>query len=660
MQIILSMIPMFSFVTVVIVGCGKTSSGLALAKDRYVIWLEVPPGISVKSACMMSIDQWNSSIPFQSVTQVYNATHVEIVARLIMLTNLLRHYGKQVFTPLHWLLYLRSSEANHHINDLREKLQLSVSEVHQVLFTSTIIGKILQEVFPEEASDPSYPFVLVDELQLLASYTPISNVDPSDPLKRLSVMKLFVEAVQTTSLAAFWCSSSSVVVPIGDIRASNIAKLFTNQREFKIMGKFEYITREQVKHYLETIFVISEDITRSAFFNYLCYMLQGRARVLTAFVEYLLIPDNMIKSHHALSNEALDEAFKEFKTQYIEQKIWTEITALSRLANSDICLDHESQGLLWCYSMFEHFDAAKVGQQYPMERFNSLAFTNSIEKVISYGKETYRFTYTFGEPLLQQALLATVIHNPRIATKGIHAFLNASVSAVTTGVNLDFVVAFSLLIKYYCRGGGNDSDVDQSLLSILCRGTRWEKEYSHYELNISHIVGTSSVQDQEEWFRKLMTNPEDNTFSLLPGVPVKSILVLPSTLSGADVILVAMKKEITDAYSGDDANASFLIVQFCCASYSKNVTMKKHNDQLSKSNEQFEHLKQPSQYAKKYMKLATENAHRIEYLPVLVEIPGNNNIEEGHDFILLTEKSEKAQWLFGIDVIATLTKKASK
>jgi hypothetical protein len=66
--------------------------------------------------------------------------------------------------------------------------------------------------------------------------------------------------------------------------------------------------------------------------------------------------------------------------------------------------------------------------------------------------------------------------------------------------------------------------------------------YKDYQLTVKRIVAVNA-EEQLEWFKLVNKDVMAIDFSLMPGIPVRDILILPSTFSGADVIGVATPPE---------------------------------------------------------------------------------------------------------------------
>lgn len=122
-------------------------------------------------------------------------------------------------------------------------------------------------------------------------------------------------------------------------------------------------------------------------------------------------------------------------------------------------------------------------------------------------------------------MLTYARNNPHIADLGICGLLQSALTGPALGEYLDFAVTLTMLYK------------GSVILRDLLNGTSFQ-QYSHYKLSLRRVVSTSSADHQLEWFRRVSSNPEDCEYSLLPGVPVKNIAILPNALSGADAICV--------------------------------------------------------------------------------------------------------------------------
>jgi hypothetical protein len=80
-----------------------------------------------------------------------------------------------------------------------------------------------------------------------------------------------------------------------------------------------------------------------------------------------------------------------------------------------------------------------------------------------------------------------------------------------------------------------------SVLEKVCHDTQFVM-YAGCQMDINRVVFISTVEHQLEWLKCVISSPDDCSFSLLPGVPVKNIVLLPSVSSGVDFICIATAK----------------------------------------------------------------------------------------------------------------------
>jgi hypothetical protein len=167
----------------------------------------------------------------------------------------------------------------------------------------------------------------------------------------------------------------------------------------------------------------------------------------------------------------------------------------------------------------------------------------------------------------------------------------------------------------------------------------------------------------------VLDDPDDCNFSLLPGVPVKKIiLLLPSVLSGADGICVALPSDqqqsaehpVTATRKRKDSSVKqkpdVVFVHICCATYDGGVTREKHASQLLKSGDQFSQVSEKKcKAAKRYKQVAQKFAEEYDVIPVLVEIPGNDNIDPTKDKgVVMVTDAHKGLELLSQDAIDVL------
>jgi hypothetical protein len=449
-------------------------------------------------------------------------------------------------------------------------------------------------------------------------------------------------------------SGTRMGISIATSEHSGIAKLYTG-KELGVLGRYHYITSDEAERYLTTILDLSlDDQDSQLLLKTLSYSLQGRARMLTGFIGHLLTPtwgiyeNPAFTNNGALSASVLKHCFDDYLTRHVHHKIEEELLRL----HCEKLLTYQDIGLLWCFSMIYNTDVSK--QPECMQRKTSLLFTRSVDYAeetykaeedgleVTKTRTSYRFDYVYGEPMIQQALLRFVRNNPFVADLGITEMLRSvELCGPAHGEYHDFAVALTLL-----------TNRSKGLVSNLIAGhsnTRF-RDFEGYCLEIDHIVRTRTATQQLEWFTKITANPNDDTFSLLPGVPVRTIAILPNVLSGADVICGAtLPEDVVDHGASSSTLTTggkrkrelppLLFLQFCCATYDGT-----------------EHQEQALEY-KPFMKVLKDHG-QIDYLLVLVEMPQNDTTDEDANFVLV-KQIRKGNLLFCDELMNVLTRKES-
>jgi hypothetical protein len=279
-------------------------------------------------------------------------------------------------------------------------------------------------------------------------------------------------------------------------------------------------------------------------------------------------------------------------------KLRIELESLSE-RQDDWQLHSQAEGLLWCHTMLNYnTDQSTMPDtvREAMKRFNTIPFTSSGETYLKSWRPYYRFNYNFNEPLLQQALCDRMMNSLDIARHGIKSFLSMDTNVRPS---LDAIAVLSLFANHHTNEVREPYE-QHSVWRALWKGTKWERHYAKYDFQVSHIVRTDRNEDQLEWFRKLLEDPKDTTFSLLPEVPVSEIAVLLSSNDCVDVVLMAAHKS--------QQKAALKIVQFQPA----RLDGKTVNDvkRFGVSPNKFHQAKQ-------WIKLAKNECHRaVDIVPI--------------------------------------------
>jgi hypothetical protein len=648
-------------------GCGKSSACLALAREKYVIYLEVPGGDADPSKLRgfrMSPAIWSRASGFLNTTfDVQRALYAEVAARLVVLHHLLQCADAKL-TPLRWLLFTMSQEGNMRIGHVVDsivdaKLHVLPSHVERLLARVT-------ELISSDASMAGknmQPVLVVDELQVLLERSVVDHAS-----ERMSLMRAAVDSACLVSLSVVW-SGTRLHVMAAMSKTSAFAKSLPNTRQLHIVGNFKYLEGEDVYRLLGRVLPLPR--LAAATVSRLCYALQGRARTCAGFISHLLtLGCPAMKPGAVLGDDVVMDAYEDFLSKAVLSRVSADLASYNNLPRSH--LSRYELGYLFCCTLLPGMNLPGD----PVDRQNSIAFTERVQErgveevqdvvgapnsqLVPYlwgstQEVRYSFTYRYGEPTLQEALLRLSRKDGTIADRGICKMLSSAVAPSALGQCLDYAVVLSLL----CRGS--------LALSALVAETDFEK-YSTFTLSLDRVVNTSKAEDQLEWFRRVLDDPDDCNFSLLPGVPVKKIILLPSVLSGADGICVALPSDqqqsaehpVTATRKRKDSSVKqkpdVVFVHICCATYDGGVTREKHASQLLKSGDQFSQVSEKKcKAAKRYKQVAQKFAEEYDVIPVLVEIPGNDNIDPTKDkgVVMVTDAHKGLQLLSqeAIDVL---------
>lgn len=598
----------------------------------------------------MSQEIWSAAHDeyLKSPNDVKDALSVEVVARLVVLLHLLQCADAQL-TPLRWLLFTMSPAGSTRIGHVVDSINAARLEVR-----SSHIDRLREEcakLISSSADRPGMnlePVLVVDELQVLLQ----RSVGKGDETK--SLMRAVVDCACLLSLSVVWSGTRlHVMAAMGTTSA--FAKALLNTRKLHIVGHFKYLEIKDVRKLLSRVLPLER--LADATVSHLCYALQGRGRTCAGFITHLFTPGGPAMLPEAeLDDDLVLNAYEDFLSKTVFSRVEENLKSYDRLPQA--ALNSDELGFLFCRTLLPVMQLPGD----PGDRQNCIAFTKSVEEVSvavepgvseAPGVEEvrYAFSYVYGEPTLQEALLRRCRQKPSIADRGIRRMLSSALAPSTLGQYLDYAVVLSLL----CRGS--------LALHGLVAGTNYVK-YSTYVLSLDRIVSTSTVHEQLEWFQRVLDDPDDCHFSLLPGVPVKKIVLLPSVLSGTDGICVALpgdqQQPVEHSRKRKDSplnTPNVVFMHFCCATYEGGATTSKHDSQLLKSGDQFSQVSEKKSIAaQRYKQVAQEYAEKYAVIPVLVEIPGNKKVDptEDRDVVIVTDVHKGLQ-LLSQDAIDVLT-----
>ncbi len=217
----------------------------------------------------------------------------------------------------------------------------------------------------------------------------------------------------------------------------------------------------------------------------------------------------------------------------------------------------------------------------------------------------YQFQFRFGEPFMQDAMLRFVRQKPEIAARGVPTILSNTVNAAGMDTRqLGCAVALSLMFK------------QETFLRQMCSGTAFE-DYADHTLSLSRIVSISAAEHQLEWLQKVLANPEDCSFSLLAGVPVKNIVIVSSTSCGEEVICVALRHGSDDqAFVGTgkhkvEIKQQLVVLHMSCGKYHGDIMQETPNQGVTRK----------SFASDRYKEMAGQFAEKLSVIPILFELP---------------------------------------
>jgi hypothetical protein len=205
----------------------------------------------------MATDPWSSCqfMSFQTISDVEQALFVELISRLIVLNTMIKKYGKETFTPLQWLLYIKSEQGGKHLIHCYKEV-CEAAKDNNVAWQQFTITSLLRNLFGSyrEYKDPTYPFIFIDSMEELASLG--SVLDPNLIIvdKSMPVMKAVMRVVGWIGIGALWCGNRLEIGDVVNLSAgripSGLSNLYSSERQTHIVGHYEYLTREQVRAYL--------------------------------------------------------------------------------------------------------------------------------------------------------------------------------------------------------------------------------------------------------------------------------------------------------------------------------------------------------------------------------------------------------------------------
>jgi hypothetical protein len=287
----------------------------------------------------------------------------------------------------------------------------------------------------------------------------------------------------------------------------------------------------------------------------------------------------------------------------------------------------------------------------------------------------FHFVHNYGEPGLLEALLRVVWRDPSIADDGILQLVRSTRTASALGRNLATAVALSILSRR------------ATAMRALCQTHAELGRFADYTLNIERIVEIRSSEQQLEWLERALADPDECAFSLLPGVPVKTMVLLPCGNSGADLIFIASRpavsrmagtaaavassepfsrytlpravtrKRSAEAALLEEAETeptglessprapSLVLVHVSCASYGGGDTSAQREKNIALAGAQ-------------YRQLIASSRHLCEYVQINVEIPRGEEQTGPASFVHITQDNAVQLGLVGQEVVDCLVSRS--
>ena len=514
-------------------GCGKTSAILFKGRSYFLILMECPDFSSETNLGALSTAM--RARCWEKVTteeEAQRQLYIELAARLLILLEMLGKYP--ALQPLEWLLFTLSASGRDLVQDMVDKMIVSrcaFEEPEMSLLVKEVNGKVNDRLI-----------IAIDELQAVAAHMvtptrPVSAATDEHNISMISIMTVMVKNMREFPYV-IW-SGSRVGVTAGDSGASDVSgigKLYRGNRvPLSVIGEYQFLESGDVERLLESILVLdlSKQLKQRLF-----SILVGRARTVATFVSCLLIPGSAAMNaadKPVLTDAEVEPVLEDLIENLMMRRFSHEIKMMLKRSMKPAEVGH-----LWAVSMLAlektRFGPSRFG-------FDNLAFTERTQ----YNPDgSYSFQYRFDEPLLQDVLMKIVRASDSSSSYcrsygslGIESLLQSTL----TNTSLGEVVGFCVALQYLRLG--------KQIMSVLCaeelvtqRDGKQVRNgsfgrYAAYDAEIRYIVRTSSDADQLEWFELVTNDSESLSFSLLPGVKVKHIAILPSVFSGADIIFAS-------------------------------------------------------------------------------------------------------------------------
>lgn len=650
-------------------GCGKTSIALAIAEEKFAIYLECPANSTVTDAgyflkqAVFSLQMITASCDkMEDYDEVRNRIYIEVMTRLYVLRDMKKRYPE--LTPLQWILFT--------MND-------------------RMVAKSVRFNMDKEQDDDCMN-MLLDDVVSLIGYKPLIIVDGVHLLaqkiiqvknKPRSVMWCVMKALSIPSFPILW-SGSRIGMEHKNQAVSAVCKA-ESHRSVRVLGDFTYMSEEAVWQCLSTM--LSLHGVNATVRAHLSYILQGRPRFCATFVSMLV---EKLRRGATMSDSLLLTHLSDFMEEMVIERFLNQVAHVKTLNVTD-----NDIGRMWYNLQLrgEYLQLALTDHAN-----NTIAYTKSTIEYSSVVDDTTKFSctyeYHYGEPPLLEAVNRYVTKHPDVGDAGVYALLQDNRHASTLGLALDLAVIMAVINR------------QKRVLKDICGQSASFQQFANCELALSRVVMINRTVDMLDWMTRVIANPDDRTFPLLLGVPVKNMIISPPTSAGADVVFVALQsanstsssaleysdtgvsswsstsaapvglstpvntaRSSTAASSGSpfllrekdlhpsdqkDSTSQLVFFTVCCAIYKGAVNDSKHLDQLKKVklSDQFQHDSRLSSKVKEHFRSLLDTASRpIHNVPVLVELPATRSTTAS-DVVMVT--GSNAEMLFSQQTIEVL------
>eukprot|EP01032_Pedospumella_encystans_P011035 gene11035-12866_t len=484
-----------------------------------------PEGFS--EGIRMSAQSSNNAV---SESVIHQQFLLEVAARLVVLSNLISaHRRAEVeFFPLQWLVFCLSKEGGMRIRKTRTNLG-------PCFISTDWLNTLLEEV--RTSSSHGNPVVIVDEAQLL--YTNLCA-------EGKTYLRCMNAAAAPLNCSKVWCGTR-VSVNAAMSLYSPVFKSNDPVVQLLVVGNYRYLDPDVVGSILDEI--IAPELYSTKVRAILACALQGRARMLAYFFALLLPADKQLPVPTD-SNSFDNLLLATLERTYVraQDDFSAEIRHFTTIPHNGGLNDQRDLDSLWLrLSLNQAEEVHRRTQQRRTYidakcRDDSLVFVEGVvaqQPVRNLGDTqsvtiNVNFIPRYGEQGLLEAVQRIILNAPnrKIRVQGVVTDLLKRVTfdRSALGSVFDYALALSLLM------------CGPSFLSTYCIDPQYETYKLNYTVSLRRVVAVSTVQEQLEFLHRAMRDPDDVEFSLMPGIPVKHIAILPHKRSGADLLFMATRK----------------------------------------------------------------------------------------------------------------------